>query len=304
MTVKNLVASVSYLEFINKITSLFNKLLYNSQDGYIYLKSKDAIVNAQNVIKKFNHEAQNIKNTFSFYDDNDFISKKKDELIIKVKEHYNKELINWADDIFEEFIDNLFLELSLDKDKAQKLYNSLICAINWLAEIKQIEKSEYLSLIDEFGAKFNNVLEKDDVDYLPKDDILKSNHDDFIQFWDLILKNTDDFLELDFNQEYNKLNQEDIRFFQTAQNNLRIIKKTNFLDEILLIKTALEELDLKENSKKYDFIKQINSDFIYFLEQNKTIKEEDKVKLLKRRIAIFKDDNFKVKSYFKKLLAF
>ncbi|MBE7708071.1 MAG: hypothetical protein E7Z88_05120 [Cyanobacteria bacterium SIG27] len=304
MTVKNLVASVSYLEFINKITSLFNKLLYNSQDGYIYLKSKDAIVNAQNVVKKFNHEAQYIKNSFSFYDDNDFISKKKDELIIKVKEHYNAELINWADDIFEEFIDNLFLELSLDKNKVQKLYNSMICAINWIAEIKQIEKSEYSSLLEEFSIKFNNVLEKDDTDYLPKENILKSNHDDFIQFWDLILKNTDDFLQLDFNQEYNKLNQEDIRFFQTAQNNLRTIKKTIFLDEMSLIKTALEELDLKENSKKYDFIKQINSDFIYFLEQNKTIKEEDKVKLLKRRIAIFKDDNSKVKSYFKKLLAF
>lgn len=302
MTIKNLVASISYLEFINNITSLFNKLLYNNQDGYLYTKSKKAIVGACDVVRKFNYEAQKILSSFSYSDDNEFISKKRNELIFKIQQHYNSELLNWADDIFDEFIDNLFLDLSLNKDKSQNLYNSMISAINWIADIKNFDKIQYLSIVDKLNCKFNSVLQKNDSDYLPDTATAKTKCSDFLSFWYLILDDTDKFLEIDFSQEFDKLNQEDIYYFKSAQNNLVGAKRVCFIDELFLIKTALDEISVKNDVDKYNFIKQINADFNIYSQQNKQINEDDKVKLAKRRIAIFKDSNSKEKNYFKKLL--
>ena len=40
------------------------------------------------------------------------------------------------------------------------------------------------------------------------------------------------------------------------------------------------------------------------MEQNKTLKEGDKINLIKRRVELFSDENKKVKNYFRKLITF
>lgn len=302
MSLEHICASISYLEFVNKITSLYNELLYGTVDGYFNKKSKEAISQAKIIVKKFDYESQKILKTFSFSDESNFILKKKKDLIAKIKQHYNDELRNWADEVFDEFVDNLFLELSLDKTLKDKAYNSLICAINWLSDVKKLDKNDYQSIIKELNIRFENVLLKTDLDYLPNVETLKSNCSIFIKYWDLILDDTDEFLKIDFANENDKLNNADIKYFTSAQYKLQTSSRTNFLDDINLLNSALNELQLKDDDKKYDFIKQINDDFSYFLETNKNITEEDKIKLIKRRISLFKESDSKIKKYFKKLI--
>lgn len=298
----NLVLSISYLEFTNKITSLINELLYSSNEGYMQLKSKDAVVGIDILLKKFNYEAQNIKKEYNFSDSDDFIKQKKNELLQIAKEHYDKEIINWADDVFDELADNILFKLQNDKMNAQKYYLNLSDAIEWLTKIKNFNKEEKDLILQNYKIKFEKALKTNISNFIPRQNPIKSDTDEFMHLWNLVLLNKDEFLEQNFDDLILKLTNDDIVFFNNIKNKIQNSTQNQIIDEMYLINSAIENCKLKKNAEIYDFIKLIQADFNLFFEQNKKINEEDKIKLIKRRIALFLDKNKESKEYFKKLI--
>lgn len=298
----NLVLSISYLEFANKITSLINELLYSSNDGYMLLKSKDAVIGIDILLKKFNYEAQNIEKEYNFSDSNDFVKQKKNELLQVAKEHYNKEIINWADDVFDELADNILFKLANDKINAQKYYLNLSDAIEWLAKIKNFNKEEKDLILQNYKIKFEKTLKTNISNFIPKQNPTKSDSDEFIRLWKMALLNKDEFLEMNFDNLILKLSKEDVAYFKNIKNKIQNSTQNQIIDEMYLINSAIENSKLKKNQEIYNFIKIIQADFNLFFEQNKKINEEDKIKLIKRRTALFLDKNKESKEYFKKLI--
>lgn len=298
---QNVAKSIVYLEFINSITSLTNNLLYSQQDGYYSWSPKDAILNFENIVKKFDSEALKLVKNVNYSDVEDVINTKKVYLIKEIQKHYDVQILLWADQVFNDFVENLLFELSIDKAKSQEIYNQLIQAINWLCEVKKISKEAHKTILNEVTFKFNNVLKSNDSDYLPLNTINKSNPDEFCYLWNLILENLNEFLSEDLLQYQTKLTIEDIKYFENIKIKLQSYKKTVTLDEINLIVSAMEIAKIDAAESKYEFIKQVYFDFVAFLEQNKTITEEDKIRLIKRRIELFADKSTKGKNYFKKL---
>lgn len=298
----NLVLSISYLEFTNKITSLINELLYSPNDGYMFLNSKDAVVGIDILLKKFNYEAQKIEKEYNFSDSNDFVKQKKNELLQIAKEHYEKEIINWADDVFDELADNILFKLANDKINAQMYYLNLCDAIEWLAKIKNFNKEEKNSILQNYKIKFEKALKTNISNFIPKKNPAKSDTDEFIRLWKLVLLDKDEFLEQNFDDLTLKLTNDDITFFNSIKNKIQNSIQNQIIDEIYLINSAIENCKLKKNVEIYDFIKMIQTDFNLFFEQNKKINEEDKIKLTKRRMALFLDKNKESKEYFKKLI--
>ena len=301
---QNVAKSIVYLEFINSITSLTNNLLYSQQDGYYSWSPKDAILNFENIVKKFDSEALKLVKNVNYSDVEDVINTKKVYLIKEIQKHYDVQILLWADQVYNDFVENLLFELSIDKTKSQEIYNQLIQAINWLCEVKKISIEAHQTILNEITFKFNNVLKSNDSDYLPLNTINKSNPDEFCYLWNLILENLNEFLSEDLLQYQTKLTIEDIRYFENIKIKLQSCKKTVTLDEINLIVSAMEIAKIDVAESKYEFIKQVHFDFVAFLEQNKTITEEDKVRLIRRRIELFTDKSTKGKNYFKKLFTF
>jgi len=123
-----------------------------------------------------------------------------------------------------------------------------------------------------------------------------------MKIWNLVLENEKEFLALDFSKKIQKLNNHDIKYFENIKNTFSTYRKTAQIDELNLIQSAIKHLKLKENELIYDFIKQINNDFILKSQSEKTLLEEEKVKLIKRRMALFKDKSTTSKDYFDKLI--
>ena len=102
MNIQDIINTTSYVEIVNKLDNLINDLLYSKDSGYINLTSKDALDNAQKVIDKFNYETDKISKDSVVDNIGSILSSKKEELIAEVRKHYEKEIRNWAYNIFEE----------------------------------------------------------------------------------------------------------------------------------------------------------------------------------------------------------
>ena len=140
MDVKNVLASVSYLDFVNKINALANELMYGANGGYINLKSKDAIISAKTVLEKFSANSSKLRKEIDSQSADKLIQAKKEDLAKLVKKHYDSQIPVWIDEVFEQLSDNLLFEVSINKQKANAIYNDLICAINWYCDIKKLDK--------------------------------------------------------------------------------------------------------------------------------------------------------------------
>lgn len=298
----NILKSISYLEFVNKITSIMNDILYSPQNGYIYKNSKDAVLYFEDAIKKFDSEALKVSKTFDCAQVEQVIKSKKYILISEMKNHYDKQVLIWADEVFDELVDNCLFELSLNKNDYCRLFEQIKNALNWISDVRSFSVQEKEALLSNLEVKFNNVLKNDDYDYLSHNFVSSSNKDDFCYLWNLVLVDSDNFIKMDFSKYETKLTIEDMKYFENIKFKLQNYKKTSVLDEFRLISTALELSSITQNSFKYDFIKQINSDFLTHLEQAKTLSEDVKVKLIKRRLELFLDTNMKINNYYKKLI--
>jgi len=86
-----------------------------------------------------------------------------------------------------------------------------------------------------------------------------------------------------------------------------------FDDEIDLIYSAFEVLNLTDDEDKYELLSQIKFDFQNKKKKNENLEEKEKIEIVKRRIEIFKESkenkNFKSQKsakglrYFKKALS-
>ena len=120
MEIKSIIASISCLEFVNKINSLFNDLLYSSNDGYMYTKARQAIDSKDKILELFSFEADKIIKQTGFCDDNNIVAKKKKELVEIIDKHYCSQIPIWAQEVFQELVDNYLFQLSLNKTKFQE----------------------------------------------------------------------------------------------------------------------------------------------------------------------------------------
>ena len=299
---KNIIASISYLEFVNNITALINKLLYSPEEGYINYTSKDAIISFKNIVKKFDNEVLKLSRDLNYSDIETLIKSKKKDLILAIQKHYDNELFVWADEVFDNLVDNCLFEVSINKQKANEYYNQLACAVGWLCDIKNSSKEEYCAILKEYTKRFNSVLKTNDNDYVSNQIPNKTDFSEFVRIWNMILDDCNAFIEIDFIELSTKFVREDLTYFENIKNKLSTYKKINIIDELTLISTAIENMQLKKDEDIYNFIKQIDYDFIGFIEQNKKITENDKVVLINRRSQIFSDKNKSAKNYFKKLL--
>lgn len=300
----NIAKSISYLELVNNITSLVNNLLYSQENGYCNWGAKDAVLNFENVVKKFDSEVLKLTKNINYSDVENVIKTKKLNLIKEIQKHYESQIMLWADQVFDAYVDNSLFELSIHKTKSEEIYNQLIRAGNWLCEVKKISKDEQKAIFDDIALKFNDVLKSNDNDYLPLNAPKKSNADEFCALWDLILDDLEGFLSQNFSLYQTKLTTEDINYFENIKLRLLSSKKTLVQDEINLIASALDVAKINAFESKYNFIKQVNFDFIAFMEQHKMITEEDKIRLINRRVELFSDKSKKSKNYFKQLFTF
>ena len=299
---KNIVASLTTLELINKISSAANDLLYSSDYGFLNLTSKNAIDNRNKILEKYDYEVSKIQTKSSVSLSAQILSSKKKEFISKIEAHCNKELFVWIDEEYSKFLDNSYFELSIDKNNAEIIFYRLIQALNWYSNIKKLSKEEYNSCLLQIQTRFEKVLNSKDEDFITKNEAKKSNVDEFLSFWLMILENKDKFLEVDFSLDEIMLSNADVALFQSIKNQLATKSAQKILDEILLINSALEVLNLAKNDEKYELIMQLLYDLRFGDKDKQEVSEEEKISTIKRRLSLFKDKNKASKEYFKKLI--
>ena len=297
----NIISSISRVDFINKINLLIQDLLYSPENGYILLKSKDAIDGFSKVVEKYNYESSKISKESGFAKADEFIKLKEKDLMLAIQKHYDSQVLVWIDEVFDVAIDNLLLDLSLDKTRKDEIYNHVYALIDWAVEVKNLSINERNKIIEEVKKEFETVLNAKSCDLIALNNPKKSDCKEFIEVWNSI-KNVDDFLNLNLDDFNSKLSKEDISYFQNLKNQLSGFQKIAILDEIDLVNTSIEIAKIQTDDKKYDFISQINRDFAFHLKQNKNLNEEEKIKLIKRRIKLFCDENENCKMYYKQLI--
>ena len=119
-----------------------------------------------------------------------------------------------------------------------------------------------------------------------------------------IIKNPKEFTQIKLSDFTSKISAYDMSCFKKMQNELLTYKKTELTDEINLIDTSIELMELKDESEKYKFIKEVYNDFNRYRIKNKQLEEEDKLKLIKRRMKLFPKNGKSSGKYFKELLSY
>ncbi len=299
---KNALNSVACVEFVNKIDSLANELLF-SQNGFIYLKSKNAFISRQFFIDKFLYEANKLKNELNFSDSNNYIATVKKRFEVILNKHCSSQFYIWAYDVFDEFVENSLFSLSLNKKNVDFIRLKLSNALDWFASVVKLNDDKKTIIKKQIENKLSSTLNSSDMDYYPKQIEDITNPNDFIKIWELICDDISNVANIDLLSDEFKLSQDDVKYFQNFQNKLNGHKRTSLCDEIMLINTAIEYLKIADNADKYEFIKSLNNDFINHLEANKILNEEDKIKLVKRRISLFSDKKSDTSNYYKKLIS-
>ena len=298
---KNIIASLSTLELINKVDLVANELLYSSNDGFLNLTSKNAIEKKDSYVQKFDYEISKIQSNAMVSLSSQALSAKKKEFILKLEKHCSKQILIWIDEEYSKFLDNSFFELSIDKANATTIFSDLIQALNWYSSIKKLSKEEYNSYFSNLQTKFENALKSNDDDFIPKYNEQKTVESVFLELWLLILEDFDKFSNTDFSTYQDKLSRDDLNFFENIKTQ---IKNISVLDELLLINSALEVANLKNVDEKYQLIKALWADLAPKNKLQQEQGEEEKAKLIKRRLRLFKDKNKTSKEYFKELITF
>ncbi|MBR1617481.1 hypothetical protein IJ670_04950, partial [bacterium] len=287
---------IKYLEFINSIDETSNNLLYSKTDGYILKTSKEAIENYSKIKQKFKEKISNLTQIYGINVATEVINEKTQEFYSVVDEHYFRQIKTWAREVFDKTIDNCAFKISSFKNNQQMVIREFQVAknaIEWINDFINVDKK---SLIQETKAKLNNALKSKDIDFISKQNPEKSDISLFLKLREMILKDTNAFVKIDFSQYTEKLNLKDIGYLSKMQMKLKSGLFYEVKDEIELIDAAIEYLK-KDETEQYNFICAINEDFI----SSNQMTEEDKIKIVKKRLDKFKNPNLK---YFKeKILA-
>lgn len=302
MNKSDLLTTVSYLEFVNSVDNLVFDLLYSSKDGYTGLLSKNAVMSAKDYLDKFNHEAEKFKKNTDFDSADKVIEEKRSNLIMQMKKHYDTQILCWADEVYQNLLENCFLQASVfksDKNLCDKIYAKILSCISWICNVHNYSDDKMSRMISINIDKFNKALNSDDKDYIPKASVQKTNPSFYLELRNLILKDKNKFLSVDFNSLDEKLNNDDIQQFNRIKRDIQTSKVNSIKDDILLINSAIDVLKIKKDEDKYNFIKLIRNDFSNFNDEK--LDEEGKIEIVKRRMQLFKNslNNDAVSDYFK-----
>ncbi len=302
----NLAKNIKKVEFINNLDNLINELMYSKNNGYINLSSKEAVDGAIEVIEQFDNEVLKLCDEVDFENLDEIIQEKKNELIYQIKKHYYSQVTIWANEVYENIINNALLSISVNKTNKSyidKIYNRGLCAISWYCGVINLNKKEQTNLIKDFNEQITKALNSKDSDFIQQELKTKTNSKYFLELRKLILNDEDKFLSLKLDTT-DKLSKEDIVYFKKIQTELNTYKKNFIKDTIILINSAIESLNLKDENKTVDFIKQVENDFRYYISQNSKLEFENQIELIKKRMQIFQEFNLKNQkgNYFKKLI--
>ncbi len=301
----NILLSTCYLEFVNNIDGLIYNLLYDENTGYTNLSSKQAVVEAQKVIEKFDYEAQKSAQMSKFNESESIIAEKRKELESFINEYSSREMIVWAQEVFEENIDNSLFSAQIYKNKPEeikKIFYKAINTIEWISDIKNLPMKTKETYINNLKSKIQKIIAQNDEDYLPKGFPLESDIKLFCKLRNDFLKN--EFKEEDLKNSTDKLSKEDFNYIKRLNNDYNGYLKSSVTDEILLVNSAISLMKLKDEKEKYKFIKEVDGDITIFLSKNKKIDEKEKIELIKRRMKLFESSlkYEETSEYFKKLL--
>ena len=302
MNKSDLLTTVSYLEFVNNVDNLVFDLLYSSKDGYTGLLSKNAVMSAKDYFERFNHEAEKLKKNIDFDCADKIIDEKRNNLIKQMKKHYDTQILSWADEVYQNVLESCFLQAAVfkdDKNMCDKIYAKILSCISWICNVHNYSDDKMSRMISLNINKFNDALNTQDKDYIPKVPLQKTNPAFYLELRSLILTDKDKFLSVDFNSLDEKLNSEDIQQFNRIKRDIQTSKVNSIKDDILLINSAIDVLKIKKDEDKYNFIKLIRNDFSNFNDEK--LDEEGKIEIIKRRMQLFKNslNNDAVSDYFK-----
>ncbi len=299
-TIQNCVKSISYLEFINNLDSAFYDLLYSSKNGYINLHSKNAVNDFCSYIEKFDAEISKISQNIDCAQLGAIIDNKKQEFVEELNKHYLEEVKVWAQDVFEDLIQNVLFYAGLNKDNSKNLdaaYNRALSSIGWFCGISGLDNKDKNLLVENFNKDFKDALNSSFSDFIPKNRTNKTNPSMFLKLFNMYRKNYDNFMSIDFQTTLDGISTEDLTYFNSLKIKSSSSEKNIKDDEIDLINCAISLLNLKTDNNKYEFIKLLLRDFDNFFKSNKKITEDDKILLVKRRMELYKDNSDKKQDY-------
>jgi len=289
MEIQKLIKSAGFMEFINKLDNLINNLLYSQDEGFVKLTSKDALDNAQNLIDKFNYESDKLSKEYSYPNVDEIIKNKRFELTAIIRQHTKKQALIWAQDVFEESVENLLFKASINADNKEetlKIYQDIKTTVLWISEIFEYNDKEKENLLSGVMKKLNNALNSSDSDFISLSNPDRTNYSVFLKLFNLILSDNDAFLSTNLQNYKEDLSQEDLNYFQKIQNSAKQ-NKTKILDELNLINYALNKLKSNKEEDKYNFIIQVRDS----LSDVKDDSDENIAKLIKNRLLLFENKN-------------
>lgn len=307
MKIKSIVDSINCVDFLNKIDNLIFKMLYDEKDGYVLMQSKDAIDKAQNYVEKFDSQLDEIIQNQDLNSVKLLVEEKRSEFLSKIREHYIVQTMKRADEVYENMEENSLLGAYINKNHKEmldKIYNRMLCAISWLANVKKLDENQKENIFQNFKVKFQNSINSKDSDFLNQFSNRTTDYKVFFQVFNLILDDEEKFLSLDLKNRYlNNLSNEDLNYLFLIQNNLKTYKNSSKKDELALIRATIEISNLKDEKEKYSLLKAIDNDFKNYFSENKKLDETERIKLAKKRLDIILKHKKSNCEYYKKLLS-
>ena len=141
-----------------------------------------------------------------------------------------------------------------------------------------------------------------DSDFIPKIKHVKTSPEIFMEFFNLASSKPDEFILANLLDKNDVISKEDLAILNKIREKLKTQKRTLQIDELKMINCAIDLISLKKNEEKYQFIKEVENDFSNNQLKNQEISEEEKIKILKRRMQIFSENTKNKNNYYVNLL--
>jgi len=315
------IVNILHLDFVNKIDEVIFDSLFSSGRGYFNLKSINAIENYQSYLDNFDNEVQKIINELNkssilsdkIENEDEIIDSKQKYFKKMLDNHLNSQVHIWAQDVFNDTIENILFKVSLNKNVPEireKLYSKAISAISWISSLEKLDEQDQKATTEYFNKRYIAAIRSDFGEYIPKQNSLTTDADKYISLIKMYRFDKDEFIKYNLDEETEKFSINDLNYLKTLQKNALQYKNILFDDEIDLFFSAVEVLNLKNNKEKIEFLTQLKCDFQNSKKKNENCSEKEKIELAKRRIEIFRETKENTASkktlsglkYFKKAL--
>ncbi|MBQ8476141.1 hypothetical protein IJ531_03665, partial [bacterium] len=238
--------TINYIDIVNKFDNLINELLYSKNSGFINLKAKNALSARENVLLNYSYEADKIAHNYNYLNIENLIKQKRSELIYQINKHLESELVNWAQEVFLETINNCILKISLNKDNTNyciEIYNNTLYIIDKFAQFQNINDFNKEKIIQNLNSELKKVINSNDTDYIEKVQPQKSDLGTYFKLHDLISFNIEEFNGLDLEKYKIKISQSDLNNFKKIKSYNKTPKISSIIDNLILINSSVEILN-------------------------------------------------------------